>query len=216
MKITLVISDLTSGGTQRVLTLLANYWDEQGHNVTLVTLDDGINIFYHLNPNVELVPAKINSISKNTFEVIHNSFKRIKILRRVLLETKPTLIISFLVGVNALVILSTLFSRIKVIVSERNNPQYCTNRKMLWMFIRRCLYPLASHLVVQTEGVLKLLKFYNQNITIIPNPISTNLKNSSNYSPEKNLPIENIIVAIGRLVPQKGFDILLKVFLKLF
>ena len=46
MKITLVISDLTCGGSQRVLTLLANYWDEQGHNVTLVTLDDGLNIFY--------------------------------------------------------------------------------------------------------------------------------------------------------------------------
>ena len=37
--------------------------------------------------------------------------------------------------------------------------------------------PLASHLVVQTKGVMKMLEFYNQNITIIPNQSQTFQKN---------------------------------------
>ena len=214
MNITLVISDLSNGGAQRVLTLLANSWDEKGYNVTLVTLDDGLNIFYNLNPNIKVVPANVNSISKNPIEAVYNNFKRIKVLRRVLLNTEPNVIFSFLVGVNTLVILATLFCRVKVIVSERNNPNYWPNRRILWMFIRRCLYPLASHLVVQTEGAMKLLKFYNQNITIIPNPVSTISNISPIYSPELNFPTGNIIIATGRLVQQKGFDLLLRVFSK--
>ena len=166
-----MISGLGSGGAERVLSLLANYWDKFGYIVTIVTLDDGKRVFFPLNDGILVKSANVKYESKNIFLAVYNNFGRILKLRKVLLDTKPDIIISFLVGVNVLVILATLLSKVKVIISERNHPQLCNERRMIWMFLRRILYPFASHLVVQTNEILGLLGTYNKNVKVIPNPV---------------------------------------------
>lgn len=44
MKIAFVLPEIGPGGAERVATLLAGEWQQAGHLVTLLTLDDGANI----------------------------------------------------------------------------------------------------------------------------------------------------------------------------
>ena len=212
MKITLVISDLTSGGAQRVLSLLANYWSKVNHTVTIVTLDDGKQVFYPLSDKILVKSADVIFNSKNVFQAVFNNLGRIRRLRPVLLDTNPDVVISFLIGVNILVILSTLFSGLRVIISERNHPLLCTNRRYLWILLRKVFYPFAFCLVTQTEEVKSLLGNFNKNIVVIPNPVSKTTGKAVDSKTEKILPAGKIIISVGKLDTQKGFDLLLNVF----
>ena len=51
MRIAFVIPSLGAGGAERVATLLANEWNANGHDVTLVTFDaPGTEPFFALDP----------------------------------------------------------------------------------------------------------------------------------------------------------------------
>ncbi len=55
LKLTLVISSLFSGGAERIMSVMANYWAAKGLNITLITLDSVSNDFYELDSRVKRV-----------------------------------------------------------------------------------------------------------------------------------------------------------------
>ena len=69
-KIVLVISSLRFGGSERVMSDLANYWAKQGHLVTLVTLEKQFEYEYSLRPEVNLYRICIPS-GKNRLKNLH-------------------------------------------------------------------------------------------------------------------------------------------------
>ncbi|MDY6861609.1 MAG: glycosyltransferase, partial [Thermodesulfobacteriota bacterium] len=74
--------------------------------------------------------------------------------------------------------------------------------------------PMADHLVVQNHEIKDWFTGYNNSIQIIPNPVeipSENLKST----PEISLPMGKLLVAMGRMVKLKGFDILIEIFARL-
>ena len=57
MHLALIISSLNSGGAERILTDLANYWVSKGDQVTLITLaSPDAKPFYPLDSKVRLIP----------------------------------------------------------------------------------------------------------------------------------------------------------------
>src|SRR5579859_6519817 len=99
---------------------------------------------------------------------------------------------------------------VPVIVSERANPAF-DDLKSLWRTLRRRLYPRAAALVCQTNTIVsQIQKEIKVDAYAIPNPIQ--LAPSPDGDPTNPVHRSRTVVAMGRLVPQKGFDLLLDAF----
>ena len=212
MRLTLVIHSLSSGGAERVMSIMANYWAVKGWNITLLTLvDSTIPPFYALDSRVIHISLGIASNSLNPIIGVWKNLLRIQILSHAISASKPDAVISFLDTTNILTLLATRTLNIPVVVSERNEPGKYHGK--LWEQLRQWTYPLADLIVVQTERATK--HFSSQlkaRVYVIPNPVL--------LPTEINNVLQNILgrpslIAIGRLEYQKGFDLLLKAFEKL-
>lgn len=213
MKLTLVIYSLNSGGAQRVMSIMANYWAAKDWKINLLTLDDGkIPAFYNLESHIQHVPLGIAVKSPNPIIAIWNNLKRIQILRTAIINSQPNAVISFTDQTNAIALLATRWLNIPVVVSERNDPATFPISK-IWEQLRQWTYPFADRIVVQTQRALNYFPSDLQaRACVIPNPVL--LPANKKETPDKLLG-KRALIAIGRLVPQKGFDLLLQAFAKL-
>ena len=100
MKIVFIISSLGSGGAERVVTNLANYFVSK-YEVIILTLSDE-DSFYPLNKNVKHIKLNLMKNSRNIFETIFNTFKRIIVLKRTLKKLNADINISFMTYTNIL------------------------------------------------------------------------------------------------------------------
>ena len=108
VKLTLIISSLSGGGAERVMSLMANYWAEKGWQITLLTFDDGREPpFYELYPTVIHRTLGIPSFSVASVEGFVNSLKQLWVLRRAIKESDPQVLISFMDKVNVLTLCQT-------------------------------------------------------------------------------------------------------------
>ena len=83
MRLTPIISSLSSGGAERVMSIMANHWAEKGRRITLLTFDDGSEPpFYDLHPKVNHYPLNLFKASINPIERVGNALKRHWTLRR--------------------------------------------------------------------------------------------------------------------------------------
>ncbi len=131
---------------------------------------------------------------------------RFRWLRRRFAGLRPDLIVSFLTKTNVLVLLASRGLGVPVIVSERNNPTK-QSAHPLWRPLSLLLGRFASRLVMQTEQALKILPpGPRKKAVVIPNPCT--LPSTPRKAPGDGANI----VAVGRLDPQKGFDLLLAAF----
>lgn len=81
MRITLVIFSLSSGGAERVMSILANYWAERGENVSLITTDSKENDFYKLDSRITRIALDLKQDSSTLWAGIKNNIVRVKQLR---------------------------------------------------------------------------------------------------------------------------------------
>jgi GalNAc-alpha-(1->4)-GalNAc-alpha-(1->3)-diNAcBac-PP-undecaprenol alpha-1,4-N-acetyl-D-galactosaminyltransferase len=210
MRIALVISSLSSGGAERVMSTMANYWAQKGWHIELLTLDNGIEMpFYDLHPLVRHKTLGIAGASSNMITALVANVRRILVLRRAIVKTKPDVVISFIDKTNVLTLVTLVGFHPPIIISERVDPHiYPIGR--IWGGLRRHLYPRAARLVVQSERALCYFPSGIKRLSrIIPNPV---LPPSYPKSQEPNRGRANLIIAMGRLSQQKGFDLLVKAF----
>lgn len=207
--ITLVISYLWGGGAERVASLLASSWAEQGHQVTILTFQPAGARTYPLHSSVQVHHLDLMHESRNIFDGILHNVRRVWVLRRAIVRSQPDIVISFQDQVNVVTLLATRWLAKPVVISERTSPSRhkLTDR---WKGIRALVYPLADALVCQTKAALAVFEELAEGRgVVIPNPVAR----PGNSTEKQVLPSSSrTVIAMGRLVPVKGFDLLLQAF----
>jgi GalNAc-alpha-(1->4)-GalNAc-alpha-(1->3)-diNAcBac-PP-undecaprenol alpha-1,4-N-acetyl-D-galactosaminyltransferase len=212
MRITLVISSLAPGGAERAMSEMANYWSATSHDVTLITLASADHDFYALDTRVKRVGLGLLKDSRNLIEGVRNNFARVTSLRREIRHARPHVVISFVDTTNVMALIATSGTGLPVVVCEQVDPrQYSIG----WVrdILRRTVYPGAVMLVVVSSAVAtgwaeRIVR--KDRIRMIPNPVY--VKPNGSFERFNGHPSGFTIVAMGRLVRQKGFDHLLEAF----
>jgi glycosyltransferase involved in cell wall biosynthesis len=207
MRVAFVLSGLGAGGAERVVSLISSAWALRGNDVVVIAFDaPEERIFHSFNPRVRLVRLAIPADGRISFAAAASTLARIAALRRTLRDIQPDLVVSFLTKVNVLTLVAAAGLQRPVVVSERNNP---TRQEIhpAWNMLLAWLYRRASAVVMQTEASLSCLpRSGRSRATIIPNPIPEPAARRA------ATPASATVVAVGRLVRQKGFDLLLDAF----
>ncbi len=215
-KITLVVSSLKCGGAERVAVMLAQGFIDRGHQVSVVTLAAKETDFYQLPKEAERVALGVMKASPTPLHAVRNNLQRFLALRRAIQVINPDLVISFVARENILTLVSLGQTNYPVIVTEHNNQRFRSCGQP-WSQIRRLVYPWAAQVVSVSEGVNSYFNWLPQTKkSVIYNPFVTpqNTEELLNLPPGVN-PEKQWITAMGRLIEQKGFDILLTAFAKI-
>ncbi|MFZ5868299.1 MAG: glycosyltransferase family 4 protein [Thermodesulfobacteriota bacterium] len=216
MKLVVVIASLAAGGAARVVTSLANHWAGAGWEITFITYDDGSEApFFPLYPGIKIVSMDMAQAYGGLIAAGWRNFRRIARLRSAIASTKPDCVIAVgeTNGVRAIIACQGM--DVPVIVSEHTDASDVLSQKhgMVWNLLRSRIYPKAAAVVVPNGRMKEQFRGRIQKLTrIIPNPLPSDLPATfQEFEMTVTLPA-NTIAAMGRLVRQKRFDLLLQAF----
>ena len=209
MRIVVVIPHFGLGGAERVCTLLCNWWAERGHSVSAITFEaPGVEpSFFGLDKEIKQHPINaLNSESSLSVRVAVNA-RRLWRLRSTLKALRPDVVLAFMTEASVVTVVAALGLGIPIIVTERNQP----DRPGLGRFrrlARRLSYPWASAIVVQTNEIAHWAKSrFRLPVYVLPNPVK--ISKSKEVTQKRN---GRLVIGAGRLVHQKGFDLLIESF----
>ncbi len=213
MKLALVIPSLGGGGAERVMSALANAWVAHDHAVTLITLANSSQDRYPLDAAVRRVALDVARHSGNPLAALAHNLQRVRPLHRVLRGLQPDAVVSFTTRTNVLVLLAAGRLRRRVIVSERTAPgPYALG--MSWRQLQRWCYPHAGAVVAQTRrGAAQLQARIGCAVEVIPNPVPPGFGEPRPMAAPAGR--ARTLLAVGRLAPEKGFDVLIEAFARI-
>jgi glycosyltransferase involved in cell wall biosynthesis len=200
MRIGVILSGLGAGGAERVVALLAREWTRRGWDVVLICFEKADGTSYHWLPDEVRIVRRPPAAARSPARAALDMLGRIAFLRRTIAREKPDLLISFLTKINVLALLANWGSSVPLVICERNNPE----RQQVWPGWRRLQDRLAHRamLILQTQASRRAFHHVVPGrVRVIPNPVEL---------PPAEVDHEaRTIVAVGRLVEQKGFDLLI-------
>ena len=207
MKILFYIDVMNSGGAQRVMSNLVNYFKRKDYEVVLINdapidtnvaeydIADGVKRYYLADDFLG------NPIIKN--------IKRMIKLRHIIKKENPKVVLSFLGNCNKRMLLSSIGLDCRKVVSVRNDPNKEYGTSTIRKFLTGQLFKLADGCVFQTEEVKDYFPLsVVRKARVIVNPVKESffevIRDEKNY-----------IVTLGRLYEQKNHKLLIDAYEKI-
>lgn len=201
MRIAFIINSLEAGGAEKVLSDLANYWSES-HNVHIITFrTEADKPFYQLKQRITLHQIGYNQrlgVLQKGMAVLPSALK----LRQEIKQIQPDITLSFLDLMNVFALIALKGLSIPHIINERTNPWH-HHIPLLFKWMRKFIYPWATRLVVQSPHIANYFS-KKTSVIVIPNKVNQFVAPENRRSTK--------IISVGRLIPSKGYDVLLKAF----
>lgn len=198
-KIVFVIPNMTGGGTERVISLLANEYVKQGYPVAIMQFA-GYEHAYSLNERIEDFSIAPRSEGNPLVWI-----KRLIDMRKYFKQNPDCCIFAFCVMGAVFSVISAWGLKKYILVGERNNPESCNLPKL-----RNWAYHKADRITFQTEyGITYFDDIIAAKAVVIPNPID------AAGLPERFKGVrKKRICTVGRLHKQKNQKLLLEAFEK--
>lgn len=210
-KVLLILPSLRGGGAERVMVTLLKYLDRNKFDLHLALISKE-------GPYLAEVPDDVPVYDLEAKRVRYAFIPMLKLIR----QLKPDIVFSTLGHLNiALIMLKILMpSHTRLIVREANTVSEIvklSSKPWLWKFFYKTMYKRADLIVCQSDymkqDLIENFKVPEQKAIRIYNPVDIDtIRKKANLgeNPFLHSPTSPNIVAIGRLVYQKGFDRLLQ------
>lgn len=230
MKIVYLLKSFAAkGGEERVMADKMNYLAEHGHEITLITSEQGqhelVFPLHHSINHVDLDTRFFTITNLPLLKKLHSLHLMRKIyvrrLTAILNELRPDIMTSTIIPLKnirlttrackatgiPLILESHLAFKATIKqndFSKKSAKWYLAKFYDIWNLrpLRHC-----SQLVALTKGDADNWRRYCKNVIVIPNPVT--------HIPDQIDDVEKIpsrIIAVGRLHAQKGFDLLIEAF----
>ena len=210
-----LIHSLSMGGAERVATNLANHWVNKGYAVAVATLSSEASDFYALDPRIERIALDLAKPSQHPMAAMLNNLRTLRAVRRLLKQWQPQVTIALMTSANVYLALAGWGLPGQKIGSERIHPPTLPLGRV-WEMLRRLAYGRLDQLVALTAPSAAWLRNHTRanNVTVIGNPISWPLPVQPPVLDPNTLLTKGRqrLIAAGRLVEQKGFDLLIEAF----
>ena len=202
MKIIFVIPDLSSGGAERVISILSDSFVKRELDVDVLLLQEH-RVCYTVSDKVNIVYLGENLLTcsqKKACQIMRGYFKKQKE------QYGKVIAVPFLDVSLKRVLVATFGLKIPIIASERNDP-YQKGRGLVNRIKANLPYCLASHCVFQTPGAREYYgKVVQKKGSVIMNPLM--MPGYVSWKGQKS----KRMVSVGRLEPQKNQMLLINAF----
>jgi glycosyltransferase involved in cell wall biosynthesis len=156
---------------------------------------------------------EIRRSADSLLQTIWFSLNQLATIRGKIVSLKPDVVVSFVDQTNVRTACSLVGTGIRVIVSERIHPAYNPTTPA-WLAARRLAYPMADIVTVQTESGAEWFRRQTRvrRLIVIPNAVRYPQDLQIDAAELATSVSRPLILAMGRLARQKGFDFLLEAF----
>ncbi len=201
------IGSLHKGGAERVFVNLAEYFQNTGYRVTMVTqykFPEGEE--YALPPGVKRVISDLTESELSNSRIV-NFYRRVQKLHRVWKEEKPNLVLSCIGKNNFMTIVTTMFTRTRSVVSVVGEAKEEYPNRLMRVLANH-LFPFADGIVLQTERSRYFFhKRVRRRAVILPNSLNPDFI-KPRYEGER----DRQIVSVGRMDANKNHEMMLRAF----
>jgi len=209
-RILFLMPSLDGGGAQRVVEILVRQMSYKDFEIHL-------GLLTQTTIKSDLFPAKVNLHLLGASRVRTGVWR----LWSLIFKIKPDLILSGMFHLNFLVLLlrPILPHSTRVLVRQNGTVSAALRFGGLPWYTRglyRLLYRRADRILCQTEAMAAdmaaELHIPAQQIALLPNPIEIEVLQNAAYGPSLWSGNGPYLLSVGRLSPEKGFDLLLRAF----
>ena len=204
-KLAFYIGSLDKGGAERVFVNLAEYFQNRGYQIVMVTQYRKAEE-YVLADGIKRVISDITP-QETTGSRLVNFWRRVRKLHRIWKEEMPDLVLSCVGKNNFMTIVTTMFTRTKPVVSVVGEAKEEYPGRVM-KFLANLLFPYASGVILQTE---RSRSFFSEKVSkaavILPNSLNP-LFMRKRFQGER----DRRIVSVGRLDANKNHEMMIRAF----